>query len=217
MKQRIGILGGTFNPVHIGHLRIAIELLDRKIIDEIRFIPCKIPVHKKNPKITLKHRLDMLQLALKDLPQVTLDLREIERDTPSYMAETLTSLHDEFPKAQFYLIMGSDSLETFPHWHQPNLIMKRSHLMVIERPDTQPTDKIIAQQPFFADYQTRKLGDNFSSDNFSAQAGCIYSLELPLLKISSSYIRKQILQKRNVQYLVPHSVMDYIEIHQLYH
>src|SRR5690348_6408680 len=100
----IGILGGTFDPIHIGHLRMAWEAYEKYHLEEVRFIPCALPVHKKAPLASVKARVEMLKLALKPCSAFTLDLREIQRKTPSYMIETLLSLHQELPEKKFSLV-----------------------------------------------------------------------------------------------------------------
>ncbi len=112
LEKPIGILGGTFDPIHHGHLRTALEVYEEVNCKEIRFIPCKQPVHRSTPIASLQQRLDMLHLALAAQPGFILDTREIQRDTPSYTLLTLKSLREEFPQSPLCLIMGVDALLT---------------------------------------------------------------------------------------------------------
>ena len=134
----IGILGGTFDPVHLGHLRLALDLLDKNSLSphklsEIRFIPCKNPVLKKSASASSQHRLAMLKLAVKNQPNFSIDDRELRRKTPSYMIDTLCELQTEMPEERFALIMGSDALSLFTQWQCYEDILEIAELVIIPR------------------------------------------------------------------------------------
>lgn len=128
----IGILGGTFDPIHYGHLRIALEAMEEHKLSEVRFVPCKLPVHKKAPIASKQDRLKMLRLALNSDKRFKCDSREMERNTPSYMIETLESLQQE-TNEPLGLIVGSDILPTLSTWHRWEEITKRAKLLVMPR------------------------------------------------------------------------------------
>ncbi len=132
-KNAIGILGGTFDPVHFGHLRIALEALEKYHLKQVRFIPCALPVHKKAPLASSQHRIAMLKLAVKFQKKFLIDEREIKRKTPSYMIETLTDLRAEMPSEQFGLILGSTELVSFTKWRHWQEILKLAQLIVLPR------------------------------------------------------------------------------------
>lgn len=132
-KTTIGILGGTFDPIHFGHLRIALEALEKYKLKEVRFIPCALPVHKKAPLVSSDHRIAMLKLAVKSQKNFIIDQREIKRKTPSFMIETLYDLKDEMPDQQFGLILGSTELVSFTKWRHWQEILKLASLIILPR------------------------------------------------------------------------------------
>ncbi len=129
----IAIFGGTFDPIHLGHLRLALDLHEKYKFDEIRFIPCKNPVLKKAATVSLEHRIAMLKLAVKDQPQFVVDESERHRNGPSYMIDTLVDLQSKMPKQKFTLILGSDAFEDFNRWHCCEDIIALAKLLVVPR------------------------------------------------------------------------------------
>ena len=129
----IGILGGTFDPIHLGHLRLALEAYEKYKLSEVRFIPCRSPVHKKDPIASTQHRIAMLKLALKSHPDFVLDQREITRKTPSYMIETLQSLKKEMPQQSLGLILSATDMDTFTQWHCWKDILALAKLFIMPR------------------------------------------------------------------------------------
>lgn len=129
----IAIFGGTFDPIHLGHLRLLIELQEKYKFKSIRLIPCKNPVFKKSPLASLKHRLAMLKLAIKDQPGFVVDESELKRTGPSYMIDTLADLQEKMPKEKFTLILGSDAFEEFSRWRCPEDILTIAQLLVVPR------------------------------------------------------------------------------------
>lgn len=129
----IAIFGGTFDPIHLGHLRMALKLQEKYKFKSVRFIPSKNPIFKKKPLASLKHRIAMLKLAVKDQPGFVVDESEIDRTGPSYMIDTLVNLKEEMPKEKFSLIMGSDAFENFAQWRCPDDIITLAKLIVVPR------------------------------------------------------------------------------------
>jgi len=129
----IGIFGGVFDPIHIGHLRIAIDALEKYKLSHIRFIPCKISVDKRRKQTSINHRLAMLKLALKPYKKFILDTTEITRHTPSYMLLTLKQLQQEFPKEKLGLMIGADRVPTLHRWYKYKEILQIAELIIMPR------------------------------------------------------------------------------------
>lgn len=129
----IGIFGGTFDPIHLGHLRLALELQEKYKFKSILFIPSKNPIFKKNAVASFKHRVAMLKLAVKNQPGFIVDDRDKNRQGPSYMIDTLLDLQMDMPKEKFSLIMGSDAFERFGEWRCPDDIIALAKLVVVPR------------------------------------------------------------------------------------
>ncbi len=142
----IGILGGTFDPIHYGHLRSALEVKDVFGLTEVRLIPCANPPHREQPTVTAKMRLQMLELAIKNQPGLKIDTRELDRydqhQAPSYMVDTLKSLRQEFPTEPLLLFIGSDAFKHLTGWHQWQQLFDYAHIVVMTRPgfETQELD-----------------------------------------------------------------------------
>ena len=121
--MRIGVLGGTFDPVHYGHLLVAETCREQLGLNEVRFIPAAVPPHKLDERITDGHaRADMLKLAVSGYPEFIVDRRELKRTGPSFTVDTLTELHGEFPGAEIFFLMGADSLRDLLTWRDPSRI-----------------------------------------------------------------------------------------------
>lgn len=206
----MGIFGGTFDPIHFGHLRIALELLENCALTEIRFIPCKIPVHKASVFASSEQRVAMLRLAVTNQQKFIIDDRELIRDTASYTIFTLESLKKDFPEQTLCLIMGLDALANFHTWHRWQDILTLSHIIAVNRPDafTPNANKIheLLQANAVSDITELKKHD----------AGKIYFAETALLTISSTEIRKLMVAGKSPQYLLPNAVLDYINLHKIY-
>jgi nicotinate-nucleotide adenylyltransferase len=204
----IGILGGTFDPVHDGHLYIAQAVLTHLPIKTIRFIPCYQPVHRLAPTTSVEDRLAMLQLALKDKPGFTLDLREIERKGPSYMVDTLASLRQDYPDSPLCLILGSDAYQNISSWKHWQELLDYAHFVVINRNETCGSKPL---EPY--------LLARVSSDPARITQQCqgqIFSLPVTPCPISATKIRHDIQNGLNIDALVPKVVADYIYEHHLY-
>ncbi len=129
----IAIFGGTFDPIHLGHLRLALELQEKYKFKKVIFIPCKNPVFNKKPSVSLEHRIAMLKLAVKDQPNFVVDESERKRVGPSYMIDTLLELTEKMPRENFSLILGSDAFEDFGKWRCCDDIVELANLIVVPR------------------------------------------------------------------------------------
>lgn len=206
----IGILGGTFDPIHYGHLRMALELQQQLNLQEVRFIPCREPVHKKTVHATLEQRLHMLHLALAKQPKFLLDEREIKRTTPSYMVPTLESLQKDLGTAPLCLIMGIDAFAGLQSWYRWQEIFNLCHIIAIQRPDFSiPNSSDIA-----AILQKRQITDPQYLQKKTH--GSVLLMKTTLLQISASEIRHQIANQKNPRYLLPDAVLEYIQEQKIY-
>jgi len=206
----IGIFGGTFDPIHDGHLRAALEILQKLQLKEVRFVPCKKPVHEKVSHAHTEERLAMVKSAIKDIPGLCIDDREILRETPSYMVTTLESLREELGKTPIFLILGVDAFAKLDSWHQWEKLIELSHIIVINRPGhaLPQSGKVV---DLMKQYQT-----NQAEELYHSPAGKILFLATTPLDISSTQIRNDISAGKNTTYLIPDEVYDYIRKHHLY-
>ncbi|SDX78399.1 nicotinate-nucleotide adenylyltransferase [Allochromatium warmingii] len=207
----IGLLGGTFDPVHFGHLRAALECLQMLDLAQVRFIPLRVPVHRPQPQASIAQRVAMLAAALADEPRFVLDQRELHRDGPSYTLDTLRSLRDEFGASQpLCLLIGADAYAGFLDWHRPLAILELAHLVVMHRPGHDP----IASPALRQLYQERACT---APHQLATQAGGRILLQtLTPLDISSTRIRALIARGHRPRYLLPDAVLTRIEHDQLY-
>lgn len=204
----IGIYGGTFNPVHFGHLRTALEIKHAFQLTEVRLMPCHLPAHRQQPEATAEQRLQMLELAIANCSALQTDRRELDRDGPSYMLDSLCSLRAELGDAQrFLLIIGTDSFANLEHWHAWQQLFDYAHLLVMHRPDSNPP-------PLTDFFRCRLVHDACELDKL-AVGGLIFQA-VTQLAISATQIRKLIANGENPQFLLPDSVLDFINQNQLY-
>lgn len=206
----IGILGGTFDPIHFGHLRIALELQQQYDWESVRFVPCQKPVLGKASCATPAQRLQMLQLAIADQPGLTVDERELNRDTPSYSVDTLISLRAEFPETPLCFILGVDLLAELPKWHRWQELLNFAHLVIVQRPGY-----ILPIEGKINNLIQQHLTDD-QEQLHQNKAGQIFITQLTPLTISATAIRQQIAAGLSPRYLLPESVWSYIQQKQLY-
>ena len=210
MAKPIGILGGTFDPVHNGHLRLALETYQALDLAEVRLIPLHTPPHRRAPAAGQRQRLAMLRLAVKGVPGLAVDGREIARGGPSYTVETLQSLRAETGNAPLCLIMGMDAFQSLHTWHQWTTILDYAHIIIADRPGSKVTIK---------HHAVRKLYSGHICKNRSALRrpyGRIMKINVPVLDISATRIRGLCAQNREVRYLLPDTVVRYIKRETLY-
>lgn len=205
----IGILGGTFDPVHHGHLRIALDAAELLQLTEIRLIPLGQAVHRDQPVTSPEQRLEMLRLATAGHPAYRIDDREIRRGGPSYMIDTLKSLRAERPDETFCLLLGSDAYAGFLRWRDPEGILQLANLAVLMRPgDEYPQGEQLGA------FTTPRL---YPAERLASQpAGAITEVPVTQLDISASDIRQRIAEGRDPAWLLPDPVIDYIEQQGLY-
>ena len=203
----IGILGGTFNPVHYGHLRSALEVKDDFGLDEVRLIPCFQPPHREQPSVTALMRLHMLELAIKNQPGLKIDTRELDRQGPSYMVDTLKSLRLEFPDQPLLLFIGTDAFKHLSAWHQWQQLFAYAHIVVMTRPSYQAQD--------LDDFFKARLTED-KKELAERLAGKLFFQAVTPLDISATAIRKMIAEQQNPGFLLPDAVIDYIKQNSLY-
>ncbi|MFT4058746.1 MAG: nicotinate-nucleotide adenylyltransferase [Legionella sp.] len=207
----IAIFGGTFDPIHNGHLQTSLAIQKEFRFDSYLFLPCKIPALKPLAHTTNQQRVHMLELALKDYPCFKIDLREIERHTPSYMIETLESFRKEFPEAAITLIMGYDSFLSLPQWHKWQKLICLANILVMSRLEfiTEKTSEVMHQ--FLKKYQTQN-----QTVILNQKAGSVFLFDAGHYEISSTKIRKAIHDKQDLAWQLPKEVDQYIKDEGLY-
>jgi len=206
--QRIGLFGGTFDPVHFGHLRPAVELAETYTLDSLYLLPNHRPVHRGPARASTEHRIAMLELAIAGTERLTVDSREALRETPSYTFETLTELHAEQPEATVLFFMGLDAFAKYDTWHQWEEILELANLVIVKRPGAQHSifsaNLLVRQQ--------ERLGGSISN----GQHGIIEECEVTQLSISSTDIRQRLSRELTVRFLLPDAVSEYIVNTSLY-
>lgn len=210
IASQIGLFGGTFNPVHFGHLRLALEVRQTLSLDEVRLVPCHRPAHRGELEVSSGQRLEMLRLALQNCPELSLDERELARDGPSYTLETLQSLRAELgPDVSLTWIMGSDAFAGLDSWHGWRKLLDFGHILVIARPGYE-----LPSQGPVAELLNRRGAE---AEVLAEQPfGAIVVQELRLLPISATEIRAQIGRHQSPQFLLPEPVWDFIQQQGLY-
>ncbi|MDO9012605.1 MAG: nicotinate-nucleotide adenylyltransferase [Gallionella sp.] len=211
----IGILGGTFDPVHYGHLRLAEEMRELAGLQQIRFIPTGNPPHRDAPQVSALHRSAMVKLAIVDHPDFVLDEREVRRTAKCYTVDTLRELRTELGEAQpLCLLMGGDAFLQLHTWHQWEKLLDLAHIVVGYRPGFTLEERIHSAMPELRKhYQQRLCNVDFLSQH---PAGGIAELAIPKLEISATLIRNRVAENRTIRYLLPSAVANYIYQHHLY-
>jgi len=211
----VGILGGTFDPIHYGHLRLAEEMLELANLRQIRFIPAGTPPHRNEPQVSAQHRSAMVSLAIADQPDFMLDAREVERATPCYTVDTLLELRAELGAAQpLCLLMGGDAFLQLHTWHDWEQLFGLAHIVVGYRPGFTLQDRIHTATPALRRHHQQRL---CTADALSRKpAGGVVELAIPKLEISATLIRSRVAENRSIRYLLPNTVADYIHQHRLY-
>lgn len=207
----IGILGGTFDPIHYGHLRTALDVQQCLALDEVRFIPCGEPAHRNKPIAEPLQRLAMVRAAIAGQDKFTLDDREIRRNGPSYMVDTLASLKNDFKSESLCLILGADAFNGLEHWYQWQKIFDLANIVVMQR--SERSAQIELNKRLLS-----LLKDRFvDTDNFKTkQNGAICFVPVTQLDISATKIRAQWQQNKDLQFLLPDSVITLIQQQNIY-
>ncbi len=212
--MRIGILGGTFNPIHVAHLRSAEEVREAQHLDRILFIPSATPPHKRaNGLATAKHRLAMVRLAIRGNPHFRVSTIELERRGRSYSVDTLRALHARMPGASFSFILGMDAFREISTWREYRSIFSLCNLIVTSRPTYDDSPLIgalpVAVRAEFCYRPKAKRLEHRTGNQVIFQ-------RISDLDISASAIRHRLLRDQSIRYLVPATVERYIGRHGLY-
>ncbi|MEJ2619819.1 MAG: nicotinate-nucleotide adenylyltransferase [Candidatus Thiodiazotropha sp.] len=205
----IGILGGTFDPIHNGHLRAALDVMQAVGLEQIRFIPLHGPVHRDQPQASAALRLRMVKEAIAEESGFVADQRELKRAGDSYTVDTLQDLRGDFPDQPLLLLMGMDAFNGFPDWHKADQILQLAHLIIMKRPGE--TLKSAAAKQLLQHHRVDtdiRLKPN--------KSGGILVQNVTQLDISSSQIRRLIKQRKTPRYLLPEAVLKFIEAQRLY-
>jgi nicotinate-nucleotide adenylyltransferase len=197
--MRVGVLGGTFDPIHIGHLVAAEEVRAQLRLDRVIFVPAGLPPHKLSDDISsVDHRLAMVKLAIASNPYFTISRVDIDRFGPCYTVDTLQLLRDELGSdVELYFIMGSDSLADLPTWYQPQRLIRLCRLAVVERPGYQVDME-----------ELERVLPGITSR--------VHFINSPPLGISSTDIQRRVREGLPIKYQVPEAVEEYIYKHELY-
>ena len=214
-SKPVGIFGGTFDPIHYGHLRLAEEMLELANLRQIRFIPTGIPPHRNAPQTSAQYRSAMVQLAIADQPAFVLDDREVRRDTACYTVNTLRELRAELGAAQpLCLLMGGDAFLQLHTWHEWEQLFELAHIVVGYRPGFTLEERIhSATEALQRHYHARLCTAAILSQQ---PCGGVAELAIPKLEISATDIRRRVAENRTIRYLLPNAVADYIHQHHLY-
>lgn len=200
--MRVGVFGGTFDPIHQGHLILAEQCREQAELAEVLFVPAALPPHKRQQALTaFGQRVEMLALAISGQPAFRIDELEKDRPGPSFTVDTLDQLHRQRPGDDLCFMIGSDSLNEFASWYQPRRILELAELLVVERADS----------PTFSSDQLRgnlQLGNDFPLR--------YRVVSMPLITLSSRDIRRRLTEKRSVRYMIPRAVEAYIAEKGLY-
>ncbi len=206
----IAIFGGTFDPIHLGHINMARQCVEQCQLNTLYFMPCAIPAHKARPRISDEHRINMLKLAIDDNPHFAIDYRELNRDGASYSLLSLKELRTENPTAPIMFLIGMDSFNSLDKWFRWQEIVKLCHIVVYQRPGQhcQVTGEL-------ATYKAHALTQQLSQLQ-QAPAGKLFFLNGLQVNTASSEIRKKLSLNEGIAELLPTPVSQYIAQHQLY-
>lgn len=192
--RRIGLFGGTFDPVHVGHLLAAEAAREAAGLDEVWFVPAAVPPHKPAPGASARQRLDMLEAAVRGVAHFRVEPIELERPGPSYTIDTVTALQARWPDWTFYWIVGSDMANDLPNWRDAERLAERIGFIALERPGEAIRE---AELPAFL-------------------RGRLLRAPMPPIGISSSDIRRRVREGRSIRFLVPEAVREYVARNGLY-
>lgn len=212
----IGIFGGTFDPIHYGHLRLAEEMAEQAKLAEVRFMPSGTPPHRTSPRVEARHRVAMSRLAIEGNARFTVDDRETRRTGPGYTYDTLAELRQELGNQRsLALLLGADAFLELATWHRWRELFDLAHVIVAYRPGF-PIDTWQARMPeplaheYAARYMQQPLAVHL------APAGGIAAVSMTGLEISATFVRHAVHAGSSPRYLLPDAVLDYIRAHALY-
>ena len=208
MPRIIGVFGGTFDPVHNGHVLTISELLEKLPFEKILVIPNLQPPHRESSQVSYKHRYEMASMAFKDIPKTIVDSRESHRDGPSYAIETVKEIMSEEEGVRVVMIVGSDSFVDIHSWYKWQDLINLVDFVIMKRPDL----------PLSKNKKAKDLVSvkGFKKDLFEDSKLNIFEIEVTPFKISSSSIREKIVKGKKIDHLVNTLVKEYIKKHGLY-
>ncbi len=206
----LGVFGGTFDPIHYGHLRTAFEMLQALDFAEVRFIPCGDPPHRGGTYASAEQRLKMAQAAVNGQEGFVVDDREVRRDGPSYTVDTLRSLRAEFPTCPLGLILGMDAFLKLPGWHQWEQILELAHIIVAHRPGWRAPDYGVLGELL------ERHGTHKVEALHEAEAGRVHIHAVTQLEIASTDIRELIAIGRDPRFLMPDRVIEVLRKYGCY-
>ncbi len=208
--KRLAIYGGTFDPVHIGHLRSAIEVAEYLQLPQLHLMPNAVPPHRASPDVGAQQRLAMLRLAVADEPLLQIDTRELERSEPSWTIDSLLSVRAQIgQQTALFFVLGQDAFAGLPGWHRWQEILQHCHLLVLQRPDQD-----CSLPPQLAELSAARQLAHWRQ--IERPSGNIIFLQQTPLPLSATDIRQRLATGRNVRYLLPDAVLQYIQTHGLY-
>jgi len=206
----IGLFGGTFDPVHFGHLRAALEAREKLGVPDLRLLPAGDPPHRPDTVATAAQRLAMLELAVESCPGLGIDDRELRRPGPSFMVDTLAEIRSEAGSTPLLLLIGQDAANALDSWHRWRDLFDLAHLVVMRRPDAhfRCAGELLLQ------IGQRRV--ETPEELLHSPAGRVLPLEVTQLDISSTFIRRLLADGRSPRFLLPDPVLEYIEQQRLY-
>lgn len=216
IKSSIGVLGGTFDPIHFAHLRLAEEVAEAFMLNTVRLIPSANPPHRITPSAPAEDRLKMVELALdRANKKLVPDGRELNRVGKSYMVDTLKQLRTEHPNASISLILGTDAFIELMTWHEWQQLFSLANIIVASRPNL-PLSVLETnlEKKLALEYEARKRHDRDLLH--SSKNGLIFTYEFTSLEVSGTSLRRRIQHKQSLKYLLPDNVINYIQNHNLY-
>jgi nicotinate-nucleotide adenylyltransferase len=206
----LALFGGTFDPVHYGHLRCAEESRQKLCLDKLFLLPAGQPAHKDSPGASTAQRLHMLHLAQKEFPQLELDLSEINREGPSYMVDTLAGIRGQNPDKPLILLIGQDSANELNRWHRWSELFSLAHIVILSRPGIE-----VGYRSELAQQIEKRLVDDANMLSQS-QAGCVLQLKVNAIDICATTIKSMMQLGRSPSSMLPGSVLEYIIENGLY-
>ena len=199
IPHKIGIVGGSFDPLHYGHLIMAEYAIESLQLDLVLFVPVAYPPHKpRGGRVSIEHRIAMLQAAIYDNDRFMFSRVDVDRPGPHYTVDTIQMIQAQYPSSHLYFLMGTDSLQSFSNWYKPQQIIEQCRLAVMRRPSTQP------------------ITLNLHEDVLPGLQNSIDIIEAPAIGISSTRIVERIRSGQTIRYLIPEAVRIYIQEHDLY-
>ncbi len=206
----IGVFGGTFDPVHYGHLRLAEEMAESIKLDRVLFIPAGQPPHRSAPRTAATHRFEMVRRAIDGNPRFVADVREVTSPRPSYTVDTLTALRAELGDDQpLWLLLGADAFLDLPSWHEWRRLFDLAHIAVAQRPGAPLMLSDAMPEPLKGEVLPRLVASGLA-------AGTVRLCAMTPLAISATAIRDTLARQGSVRYLLPDAVLDYIHEQKLY-